>query len=94
MNVARHEMGIESNTAIVARRLPRNSRIISAVRTQSHGSFVDHVLHRKFYERRLVEDDAGLQHVRNIQQMFHGRLECRSRYLIVFDPPPCFRIGM
>ena len=44
------KIGIDSNTLMVARRLPRKSRIISAVKIRPIVPSLDHVMNGKLYE--------------------------------------------
>ena len=69
-NVIITESGIERNTAAVARMLPRNSRIITAVRNNPMPPSRKHGGNGLLHEKRLVENHVSLQLRRNIAQ--HG----------------------
>jgi len=92
MKAARQEMGMESNTEIVARRLPRKRSIISAVST-GQCRLVDHVLHRNLHKHRLIDTTAVFS-VFGISSRCFTASRMPFTILIVFDPPPCFKIGM
>ena len=68
-NVASAEIGMESSTAKVARMLPRKIRIIRLVSTRPMTPSCSTVLERFFDEDGLIEDNAGLQLLRDIEQM-------------------------
>ena len=58
-NVASAESGIDSSTAVVARKLPRNSRIMMLVSDQTDQAFVQHRLDRFLDEYRLIEKQSA-----------------------------------
>ena len=68
-NVARAESGIDKKTAVVARKLPRNIRIIRLVRNSPIKPSCSRGSNGFFHEGRLVEDDRCHQLLGDIEQM-------------------------
>ena len=66
------DSGIDTAMISVLRQLPRNSRIISAVRQRGEDRLEDHAVDRGAHEHRLVE--RGLDHDRGRQR----RPECAA----------------
>ena len=59
-NVAHTDSGMEKKTATVARRLPRNIRIISAGEEQADAAFMQQRFDGGAHEARLIEHHVGL----------------------------------
>ena len=68
------DSGIDSNTANVARGLPRNNRIISPVSSKSDAAFLNQILERCFHENGLVKHHRRPQRGRNVDQMLDDLL--------------------
>ena len=67
-----HEIGIDRRTAIVARKSPRNKRIMTPVKTKADRTLDDDVLDGGFDKHRLIEDDRSLELLRDIEEMSRG----------------------
>ena len=68
-NVASMESGIDSRTAVVARKFPRNSRIMMLVSSKSDETLVQNGVDRLFDEDRLIEEQIGFHLRGNIVEM-------------------------
>ena len=64
----RIESGIEMQTMIVLRQLPRNSRIIRPVRQAAISGLAQHALDRSPHEQRLIRQLPHLQFRRRLRQ--------------------------
>ena len=73
MNAASADSGIDKNTATVARKLPRNTRIMSAVRAGRCAPSCSSVSIAFFTNTRLIEHDVGDQLLRHVDQLARQR---------------------
>ena len=92
MNVASAESGIDKNTATVARKLPRNSRIISEVSSSPSAPSWSSVLIAFLTNMRLIEDDVRLEVLGHVEQFATSRCT-PSTTAIVLVSPPCLSTG-
>ena len=88
-----HEIGIDSRTAIVARTLPRNRRIMMPVRQRPIDPSLMTFLIASFDKDGLIENHGCLQLLRDIEQMGSGFADAVDDGDGV-GSPPCLRIGM